>query len=652
MASRYIELVVSTAGALLALLLLVMILGYRRPRRFERILFFVAVAQLLYFCGVLLGLNTELYYPVPPTAPLSFALALVLVSAGAFPGLLVHLHTEYFRQHCGAASPRWLTPVVVLGYLPAAWLLTAAPQFLFDPKSPALLWPGMRAARVFDLWWGACLLGTGIFQLGFLRAATSARYFYRTMAGVFFGLGLIVLLTNWRGPMSGGYSAGEIRPVVMAFFLLPTALLGYAILRHGALEFASQHSLIYAVTGAFLALLYLALVRRIEGWLEPVFPPEATAAILLFTLVFLFEPLQRQVGRALRRRFRTTFEGLQRLEGELREAARVGDLTQLLRFASERIRIAFSLARVEIRLADDESVAARSAPGEARALSFPLRGGDGLIGTLEVGSHGAALSGETFAALEALAGQLPAILDLCRLIEEKLALERELAERERLALVGQMAATISHNLKNPLGSIKTVLQVRLEDGDMRGEVRRDIELVLGEIERLSAKLNQLLRYSRPAVRSGIASSTDAVAVARQTVSLLSREAERRGSQLEFVTTEETLPVQGGEETLGDVISNLVVNAIEALPRDGRVRVSLERRNAEVVLQVCDNGPGIPAASREKIFQPFFTTKPSGTGLGLAIVERRVAELGGTISWKSPLEDGCGACFTVKFPLGK
>jgi signal transduction histidine kinase len=353
----------------------------------------------------------------------------------------------------------------------------------------------------------------------------------------------------------------------------------------------------------------------------------------------------------LRRRFRTTFEGLQRLESELRDAARGGDLSKLLQFASETIREAFKLARVEIRLARDYSGGAKPAAGEARALSFPLRGGDGVIGTLEVGSHGAALSGETFAALEALAGQLPAILDLCRLIEEKLGLERELAERERLALVGQMAATISHNLKNPLGSIKTVLQVRLEDENTGGEVRRDIELVLDEIERLSARLSQLLRYSRPAVRSGVATSTDAVALVRQTVSLLSREAERRGGHLEFETTDETVRVLGAEETLGDVISNLVVNAIEALPRDGRVRVNLERRGTEVVLQVSDNGPGIPAASRDKIFEPFFTTKPSGTGLGLAIVQRRVAELGGKIEWRSPAEDGRGTSFVVKIPVG-
>jgi len=83
------------------------------------------------------------------------------------------------------------------------------------------------------------------------------------------------------------------------------------------------------------------------------------------------------------------------------------------------------------------------------------------------------------------------------LIEEKLLLERELAERERLAVLGQMAASISHNLKNPLGSMKTILQVQLENPEMPEALRGETKMVLEEINRLSAKLKQLLQFSRP-----------------------------------------------------------------------------------------------------------------------------------------------------------
>jgi signal transduction histidine kinase len=121
------------------------------------------------------------------------------------------------------------------------------------------------------------------------------------------------------------------------------------------------------------------------------------------------------------------------------------------------------------------------------------------IGVLEAASTGSYLTGETTAALGFLGEQLPGIIDLARLIEDKVRLERELAERERMASLGQMAANVSHNLRNPLSSMKTVLQVQLENPDLPVDVRRDSTLVVNEIDRMSAKLSQLLRYAKPGV---------------------------------------------------------------------------------------------------------------------------------------------------------
>jgi signal transduction histidine kinase len=109
-------------------------------------------------------------------------------------------------------------------------------------------------------------------------------------------------------------------------------------------------------------------------------------------------------------------------------------------------------------------------------------------------------------------------------------------------------------------------------------------------------------------------------------------------------------VSGAEEALGDILSNLVVNAIEAVADGGAVSVGVTREANDVLLTVTDNGPGIIAANHANVFQPFFTTKPSGTGLGLAIVERRAAELGGSVSCESPVANGRGARFVVRLPM--
>jgi signal transduction histidine kinase len=228
-----------------------------------------------------------------------------------------------------------------------------------------------------------------------------------------------------------------------------------------------------------------------------------------------------------------------------------------------------------------------------------------------------------------------------------------LAERERLALVGQMAASISHNLKNPLGSIKTILQVQLENPALPESIRGETKMVLEEIGRLSTKLSQLLQFSRPPIRGGSAAgSCDAAAIVEEVVGVLSHEAERRGVKLQTKIAGGIAKVAASAEALNDMVSNLVVNALEATPRGGHVLVTGVSSDGACVLAVEDDGPGIPAALREKILQPFFTTKSQGTGLGLAIVARRVAEFGGKVDWESPVREGHGTRFRVTLPIGE
>jgi signal transduction histidine kinase len=131
---------------------------------------------------------------------------------------------------------------------------------------------------------------------------------------------------------------------------------------------------------------------------------------------------------------------------------------------------------------------------------------------------------------------------------------------------------------------------------------------------------------------------------------LSREAERRGISLETKLPNEQLIVTAASDAVSDVISNLVVNALEAVSHGGRIVVSASALDAMCVVTVEDDGAGVAPALREKILQPFFTTKTRGTGLGLAIVVRRVSEFRGLLDWKSPARDGKGSEFRVLIPL--
>ncbi|MGB9514854.1 MAG: ATP-binding protein, partial [Candidatus Acidiferrum sp.] len=393
-------------------------------------------------------------------------------------------------------------------------------------------------------------------------------------------------------------------------------------------------------------------VRRAGQWLEPYLPPEATAALLLFLPVVFFEPLQQMVRRMLRQTAQSEVDRAQKLMGPINEVARLGDLEKLRQFCEQWIAEQLQLAEVHLGL-DSTGTAPRL--GESirsnSQESFEIHRSSRHIGTLAVRSHGAMISGETYAGLELVAEQLPSAFDLCRLIEEKLQLERELAERERLALVGQMAASISHNLKNPLGSIKTILQVQLESPELPDSLRSETEMMLAEISRLSTKLNQLLQFSRPGVRSSAThGQCDLTQVAESVTGVFRHDAEKRGVALELKMECRPLEVASSAEVANDILSNLLLNALEAAPSGGHVCVLLTASNGHCRVTVEDDGAGVPAALKEKILQPFFTTKARGTGLGLAIVARRVEELGGSLEWRSPAQNGRGTRFEFTLPL--
>ena len=641
----YIRLISFTAGTLVYLFLLALILGHRRPRFFERILFFLILSLFLIYAGGLLKINAQIAYGSPPEVTLRFAEMLETVGVLLVFPLTAHAHFKYREQVRGETIAwnwvTWLPYLAVVGYV----------------GTKALSGGGLLDVLRFDLQNALIALELATFATATLdsRIARTARgeverKFFLGMEATSWIL-FAIFLTMTTTFVQGIPKASEaLETAGLLLGIVPGALLLYYAVRRNFLEYGAQRNLMYALPVTFLALLYLALVRRVSGWLEPVVPPEATAAVLLFSLIFLFEPLERVIGPALHRRFQEGLGGVQRLSVELQQVARQGNVARLVTEAEKRIREAFGLADVRVSMPRDAATKPLEAPGGlGHTAVVPLLKDGEEIGLLEASSTGSYLTGETTAALGFLAEQLPGMIDLARLIEDKLRLERELAERERMASLGQMAANVSHNLRNPLSSMKTVLQVQLEDPDLPVNVRRDSTLVVGEIDRMSTKLTQLLRYAKPSVGG---QRVAAVALANQTAVLFRHDADTRNVRFEFERPTHEIYALASDEALNEILSNLIVNAIEAQTAGGRVRLSLSRYEGRLEIVVEDGGPGISPELRAKIFQPYFTTKPSGTGLGLSIVARRVEEIGGTISCESPVRHGKGTRFRLMLPVAE
>jgi signal transduction histidine kinase len=247
--------------------------------------------------------------------------------------------------------------------------------------------------------------------------------------------------------------------------------------------------------------------------------------------------------------------------------------------------------------------------------------------------------------LTMLTEQLASAIHNSQLLAERQAAERRAFQSEKLATLGLLAGSLAHEIRNPLSSIKTIAAVVSEQLGHESPHHEDLQLILGEIDRLSATTSQLLEIARPAV--GARTQGSVAEVIDRLSRLLRLLATQRNVSLE-VRFEPQLPaVQADEQALREIFFNLLSNSIEATESGGKVCVDCRRENGSVVAAVSDNGPGIPATLAARLFEPFVTTKESGTGLGLYAVGRRVRELGGEIHCDSNPQTG--TCFVVRLP---
>jgi signal transduction histidine kinase len=245
-----------------------------------------------------------------------------------------------------------------------------------------------------------------------------------------------------------------------------------------------------------------------------------------------------------------------------------------------------------------------------------------------------------------------------RLHQEKRELARRAQVHEKLAAVGTMTAGLSHEIRNPLNAAAlqlAVLERRISrlPREAQGPLHEPLHLVRDEIRRLDHILEDFLQFARP--REFVPKPVDVHVVLTKVLDLLAGEVERRGLRLERDLAEVPL-VAGEEERLRQVVMNLALNAIDASPRGGTLRVSCAAELVEpadpdaepaVAIHVDDCGPGVPAPVRDRIFEPFFTTKAAGSGLGLSIVHAIVTQHGGTISVDDAPRGG--ARFTLRLP---
>jgi len=198
-----------------------------------------------------------------------------------------------------------------------------------------------------------------------------------------------------------------------------------------------------------------------------------------------------------------------------------------------------------------------------------------------------------------------------------------------------------------LSAIKSIAQVMREDESLRNEYGRDLGLIVGETDRLSQSVTQLLSFARKESPAGQPLNVDELV--RSVADLFRANAKEQGIAIDCNVKVDAELTGRSVSALRDALSNLLLNALQATPPGGRVELNAVRSDGELLISVQDSGSGVPADLRERIWEPFFTTRQRGTGLGLAIVRKRVQEVGGSAALHVS-RNGRGALFHLRLPL--
>jgi len=228
------------------------------------------------------------------------------------------------------------------------------------------------------------------------------------------------------------------------------------------------------------------------------------------------------------------------------------------------------------------------------------------------------------------------------------------ARSERLAALGRLAAGLAHEIRTPLTSLKLFLQSVQEDITVSPEQSEDYRIAMRQVARIEKTISHFLDFARP--QEPALADLDFVLLVEDVLEVIRPRANKQEIEIHKCIATELPKVQGDTRQMGEVLVNLLVNALDAMPEGGRLTISIAEEAAQpgsigptwARMDVSDTGPGIPEEDLARLFEPFFTTKAAGSGLGLAIIKGTIERHSGTVHVDTQL--GAGTTFSVRLPV--
>lgn len=655
------------------------------------ILFF---SFILWFGGHFLSLLLSVLFGSVVQLEVKYLIIFAYLGLALTPSSLLHIQLASLRSARGDDRRLELRQyvIIVLFYIPfLIFVATNAASMLkestFHPGHSGLV------HIPFVVWLIISITASVTFSEKLIETLKfdADRRFYRdisyVLAAIGLGLILVYLFSFYRLAYIGEY----LDLLMLLSPAVPLAVFLYYVYRYNFYRLVIKPSLVYSVIYGSVMAIYLVGIRGLGEHLSqfPEVNEEIIEGLLLIALVFIFQPFRSLLQARLDKLFFKDRYYYQQFLRELSDSiSGIVDLEQLLSTIRQAMISTLKVKECTILIVQKTNssyeIVKESGTSKFPALSLLMRALEetrhfrlrrqlndfrvatalkqnrlalampitfqeevrGLI-CLSKKESGNTFSDEELDVLQTFANQIGLAIENARLVQERFELIRRIHQAEKINSLGQLAATMSHEIKNPLTSIKTIIQLLHER--TTGEEKQDLQLVLNEINRLQTILEKLLSFARPTAAS--IERVDIATVIQDVLALLKHQAQKSNVALEFHQATVVPPIWAKFQSIREIIYNLLLNALQAVENDGNIRIELSKtaaadapdrladRKESILLTIEDDGPGIPADIRDRIYEPFYTSKTIGTGLGLAIVKRNVEELHGSINVCSEAERG-------------
>ncbi|MBI1746210.1 MAG: hypothetical protein HYR55_06445 [Acidobacteria bacterium] len=700
--AEIIKLIGFTVGASIHTALLYILWRGRQTGRRARLMTGTVLSSAVWHLGNSLRLMFVLLGGSQTDAIGRYLDVVAFTGLGLLPPLLIHSHLEYYSDYAkGLREQSWYSKAVWGLYAPLAALPWVLRRLLGVSELTALERIGPWLAPC-SIGFAAALAVCAFIDFRIARHAEDAteRRFFKWLCVIFYFIAAAVIVTFLLLGKGNESLGAYLRALVMTSAIIPTMLIAYYIFRFNFLELIIHRRFVYILSVSGFLTLYLVAIRWVSEYLERVYdlPSPLVELILIFSVISAAIPVYLWLNRLISLRVGIYGDFTRKLN---REVSQVLTLKLRLDFMAVEIARVFKLNKVcvlSLRSADEPENSTIDAwggnievPLAEDAVKRPaglilkrrldiVRWNDPLLsethyslkdlgfthifslwyenrltGLMLVDSYPRKYLEDYEGLLLALAGTVAGAIEDCKTLEEKIQLEKALIRQEHMANLGKIAAAIAHEIKNPLSSIKTIVQLMKEDRKLGEAYQRDMELINLEIDRLNKSLIQLLDFSKPVVESP--TRVPFTELINATIQFLARAGDASSVHMECRIEEGLVIDHANSDSVKEILLNLLINARQASPPGGTIEVKAYSGRpdgpgpARIFLEVSDEGPGIPLELQSKIFEPFFTTKMKGTGLGLAIIKKNVDYLSGEITLESPIKNQHGTRFRLIFEKG-